>query len=289
MPIIEHPVSGVEIGDSTALVDTGRAEAVKRKSKAEARARKRAAKRKTRKGGALAIVPWVLTLTFASVAGFGGYYLYQKYDMTKESLTVAKTDAETANLRAAEADDRTMTVQAELSKARGEFVQASQKVEQATTEVEKKAAEVDELAAKLEALVSKNEGQVTTEADGRITLQLLDKVLFKSASAELTNKGMRVIRKVGEALKERPDKQIWIQGHTDNVPIANEEFGSNWELSAMRAVNVVHFLQDDLALDPARLAAVAFSQYRPSSKRKWRNRRIEIVLYPKHQVEVANR
>jgi chemotaxis protein MotB len=57
----------------------------------------------------------------------------------------------------------------------------------------------------------------------------------------------------------------------------------------MRAVNVVHFLQDDVGVDPTRLAAVAFGQYRPASKRKWRNRRIEIVLYPKHQVEVARR
>ena len=284
MPIVDHSLS--QIGDETSLVDTGRADPVKR-AKAEARARKRAARRKA--GGALTIVPWVLTLTFAAVAGFGGYYLLQKYEMAKESLAVAEVDAVSANQRAAEADDRTMTVQAELSKARGEFMQASKQVEVVKTEVEQKAAEVDELAAKLEALVSKSDGQVTTDADGQIKIQLLDKILFQSASAELTAKGMQVIRRVGEALADRPDKQIWIQGHTDNVPIANQEFGSNWELSSMRAVNVVHFLQDDVGLDPTRLAAVAFSQYRPASKRKWRNRRIEIVLYPKHQVEVANR
>jgi chemotaxis protein MotB len=57
--------------------------------------------------------------------------------------------------------------------------------------------------------------------------------------------------------------------------------GTNWELSAARALTVVHYLQDDAKLDPTRLAAVAFSQYRPVSRVKSKNRRIEIVLYPR--------
>src|SRR5262249_41896069 len=56
---------------------------------------------------------------------------------------------------------------------------------------------------------------------------------------------------------------------------------TNWELSAARALTVVHYLQDDAKVDPARLAAVAFGQYRPVSKNRAKNRRIEIVLYPR--------
>jgi chemotaxis protein MotB len=59
------------------------------------------------------------------------------------------------------------------------------------------------------------------------------------------------------------------------------EFVTNWELSAARALTVVHYLQDESKLEPARLAAVAFGQYRPVSKNKAKNRRIEIVLYPR--------
>jgi chemotaxis protein MotB len=58
-------------------------------------------------------------------------------------------------------------------------------------------------------------------------------------------------------------------------------FITNWELSAARALTVVHYLQDDAKIDPVRLAAVAFGQYRPVSRTKAKNRRIEIVLYPR--------
>ena len=105
------------------------------------------------------------------------------------------------------------------------------------------------------------------------------------------------------ALKEIPDKQIWVQGHTDDQPIGRlpppkapppkrgqkpvepppgPKFATNWELSAARALTVVHYLQDVAKVDPSRLAALAFGQYRPVSKvNKAANRRIEIVLYPK--------
>ena len=58
-------------------------------------------------------------------------------------------------------------------------------------------------------------------------------------------------------------------------------FVTNWELSAARALTVVHYLQDEARLDPTRLAAVAFGQYRPVSRLRAKNRRIEIVLYPR--------
>src|SRR5262249_22663333 len=56
---------------------------------------------------------------------------------------------------------------------------------------------------------------------------------------------------------------------------------TNWELSAARALTVVHYLQDEAKIEPTRLAAVAFGQYRPVSKTKAKSRRIEIVLYPR--------
>jgi chemotaxis protein MotB len=101
------------------------------------------------------------------------------------------------------------------------------------------------------------------------------------------------------------DKQIWVQGHTDDQPIVQPpapktpplkkgqkppaapaappgpKFATNWELSAARALTVVHYFQDTSKIDPSRLAALAFGQYRPVSSNKAYNRRIEIVLYPK--------
>ena len=79
---------------------------------------------------------------------------------------------------------------------------------------------------------------------------------------------------------------IRVEGHTDNVPIGpnlKSEYPTNWELASARAVNVVRFLQEKAGIDPRRLSAVAFAQYRPVASNKTeagkqRNRRVEIVL-----------
>jgi chemotaxis protein MotB len=194
-------------------------------------------------------------------------------------------------------------------KARDAAQQALAAAQVAQTELAGKAAEnaqkakeADALKAKLDAAVEKGTGSVSSEGD-EIHLQLVDKVLFKVNDDQLTDKGKQVIDRVAAALKEIPDKQIWVQGHTDDQPIFNvptkappppkkgakpvaaappPRFATNWELSAARALNVVHYLQDVGKLDPTRLAALAFGQYHPVSKtNKAANRRIEIVLYPK--------
>lgn len=166
---------------------------------------------------------------------------------------------------------------------------------------ETKMKEQADVQAKLQASVDKTIGLVS--ADGQeITLRLVDKVLFKTLEDQLTDTGKKVLDKVALALNEIPDKQIWVQGHTDDQPIGRlpapktpppkrgqkpeppppPKFATNWELSAARALTVVHYLQDVAKVDPSRLAALAFGQYRPVSKtNKAANRRIEIVLYPK--------
>lgn len=151
---------------------------------------------------------------------------------------------------------------------------------------------------KLTDALEKGTGSVSAEGE-EIHLQLVDKVLFKVGDDQLTDRGKAVLAKVGVALKELPDKQIWVQGHTDDTPIvvppapkkgkgappAGPRFASNWELSAARALTVVHYLQDVAKIDPAKLAALAFGPYRPVSRsNKAANRRIEIVLYPHRAV-----
>jgi chemotaxis protein MotB len=132
-------------------------------------------------------------------------------------------------------------------------------------------------------------GDVTQDGE-EIKLELVDKVLFRVGEAELTERGKSVLGRVGAALNDVPDKQIWVQGHTDDTPIrpakgVTPKFPSNWELSSARALTVVHYLQTEAKVDPRRLAAVAFGEYRPASRNKAKNRRIEIVLYPRHQLK----
>lgn len=209
--------------------------------------------------------PWLLTLIVLGGSAAGGYYLNEKNKTTEAALEEAK--GEIADLSA--------VAQEELAKSQAE-------AEAEKARVKKREEELNKMSKQLEEALGDSEGELSSQ-NGRITLQLVDKVLFPFGEAELTDNGKKVLSKLGEALKEFPKKQIWVQGHTDDVPVSkdNENFASNWELSAFRAVNVVHYLEDEVGVDPSRLAAVAFSEYRPVSKnKKNRNRRIEIVLAP---------
>jgi len=246
-------------------------------------------------------------LIAAAIGGGVGFFLGpSKADLkkAKAELATAKTSLKVEKDRADGAEQRASI----LEKDKTELEQKLSEVSAKAGEMEKKVADANSAAEKkLAAAIDKSQGSVSTEGD-EIHLKLVDKVLFAVGDDQLTDKGKAALDKVGKALAELPDKQIWVQGHTDDTPIvippapkpdpkkkkgAKTEappapmvrFASNWELSAARALQVVHYLQDHSKIDPTRLAALAFSQYRPVSRsNKAVNRRIEIVLYPQHAV-----
>ena len=134
-----------------------------------------------------------------------------------------------------------------------------------------------------------NEGKIRIDqSETRLKLNLVDKILFPSGSATLTDKGRVVLDKVGFALKDINDRRIMIEGHTDDVPLSpklQKMYGSNWGLSALRATSVVHYLQEEAGIDPRLLGATGYSMYRPfqendSPEGRQANRRIEIILTP---------
>lgn len=133
------------------------------------------------------------------------------------------------------------------------------------------------------------QGQVTiSELKGKLTVNMVDAVLFDSGKAEVKPAGMEVLSKVVDILKDVKDKTIRIEGHTDNVQIVGnltKRFPTNWELSAARAINVARYLQSQ-GLSPEILSAVAYGEYRPvaandTEEGRAKNRRIEIILVPK--------
>ncbi len=133
------------------------------------------------------------------------------------------------------------------------------------------------------------EGRITIRRlKGKLSVQVLDEILFDSGSAEIKPEGQEVLRRVGRILKQQRDKGIVIEGHTDNVPISGalaERFPTNWELSTARATSVVRFLQDEVGIAPERLSAVGYGPYRPvapndTPEGRAKNRRIEIKLVP---------
>jgi chemotaxis protein MotB len=165
----------------------------------------------------------------------------------------------------------------------------------ADDEAQRKATEA--VQARLKAAVDRTTGVVAVDG-GEVHVQISERALFKPADDALTDRGRAVLAKLAAALKDLPDKLVRVQGHTDDqppppvraaAPAAKKgarpaappiaRFPTNWELSAARALAVVHYLQDVAKLDPARLAALAFGQYAPISKKdRSVNRRIEIVV-----------
>ena len=134
-----------------------------------------------------------------------------------------------------------------------------------------------------------SQGQVTiSELKGKLTVNMIDSILFDSGKAEVKKGGLEILGKVVSILKDVNDKSIRIEGHTDNVQISRalaSRYPTNWELSAARAINVTRYLQGQ-GVDPANLSAVAYGEWKPvagndTEEGRAKNRRIEIILVPK--------
>jgi chemotaxis protein MotB len=119
---------------------------------------------------------------------------------------------------------------------------------------------------------------------GKLTVNILDRVMFDSGEAILQPNGEAVLRKIATILAGHPALKIQVIGHTDNVPIRNR-FPSNWELSAARSLAAVHFLTEKAGVDPRRVGSVGYGEYRPiadnsTSEGRAKNRRIAITILP---------
>jgi chemotaxis protein MotB len=123
---------------------------------------------------------------------------------------------------------------------------------------------------------------------GKLTVNILDRVMFDSGEAILKPAGESVMRKIAAILAGHPQLKIHVIGHTDNVPIrpeARNRFASNWELSTARALAAVHFLTEKAGVDPRRVGAIGYGEYRPiadnaTAEGRARNRRIAITILP---------
>ena len=152
----------------------------------------------------------------------------------------------------------------------------------------------EELSKSLQDEISK--GNITIQqVRDRLTINMVDRVLFDSGQAQVKPAGVKVLKQVGDVLNKITDKQIRIEGHTDNVPISSklqDRFKTNWELSTARATTVVRYLIDQGGVDRQYLSAVGYADTHPlasndSEEGRSSNRRIEIVLYPKDLKEIA--
>lgn len=197
----------------------------------------------------------------------------------------------TADVASLKKEQESLKKEQELTLKEKEALQAkvdelSQKAEKAE-QLEKATQTYQDLQKKLEKEIQEGQVQIKEMKD-RLTVTMVDQILFPSGSAEVGKKGKAVLDKVVTILKDVKDKRIEVDGHTDNVRIVSslkKRFPTNWELSTARATEVVRYLQEAGGIDPRSLSAAGFAEYMPvapndTDEGKHKNRRIEIVLLP---------
>ncbi len=156
---------------------------------------------------------------------------------------------------------------------------------QSLQELESKYAELENVKRSLEVSLQGTGASVRIK-DGKIAVMLPSSVFFNSGQATLRKKAKGSLTKVCNAIKnDFPNGIIRVEGHTDSDPIKKTRsiYASNWELSAKRAANVLHFLVGKCGLDSKRLYLAGFGEYQPiannnTKKGKKQNRRVEIVI-----------
>ncbi|MDT8858778.1 flagellar motor protein MotB [Alkalihalobacillus sp. MEB130] len=135
------------------------------------------------------------------------------------------------------------------------------------------------------------EGDLQTSiSDDGLLLTILDNALFHSGSADVRADAVRLAGKVSELLASDPPRKIVVAGHTDDVPIHNANFRSNWDLSAQRALNFMKILIDSENLDPQNLSATGYGEYQPvasndTDEGRSKNRRVEVLILPNYQFD----
>jgi chemotaxis protein MotB len=120
---------------------------------------------------------------------------------------------------------------------------------------------------------------------GVVYIDISDKLLFKSGSYEVTDKAKSVLGKVAQVLKNQPDMEFMVEGHTDNVPYKGAALLDNWDLSVKRATTIVRLLQKEYGLEPSKMAAAGRAEYKPvadnaTKEGRAANRRTRIVILP---------
>jgi chemotaxis protein MotB len=138
-----------------------------------------------------------------------------------------------------------------------------------------------------DALLGFNSDELSVEIkNGKVYVSMSDKLLFKSGSSAVEDKGKEALKLLSDVLDKNTDIDILVEGHTDNVPIKTAVYKDNWDLSVARATTIVRILTNDYKIAPTRMTASGKGEYFPKSDNdtpegRAKNRRTEIILSPK--------
>ncbi|TWI59977.1 flagellar motor protein MotB [Halalkalibacter nanhaiisediminis] len=153
--------------------------------------------------------------------------------------------------------------------------------------------QLEELKVEIDKYIEDNnlgsELQTNLSSNG-LLLTILDNAIFYSGSAEVHPEARRLAEAISGLLVSDPPRQIVVAGHTDDVPINNEEYRSNWDLSSDRALNFMKILLENDQLNPGHLSATSYGEYHPvasneTSEGREQNRRVEVYILPNYSLE----
>lgn len=122
---------------------------------------------------------------------------------------------------------------------------------------------------------------ITSDKEG-VRISLAASTFFPSGSAKLRLPALKTLDKIGKILK-LSNREIMIEGHTDDMPVRGGNFDTNWDLASSRAISVVKYLEKYQKIDSAKLSVASYGQFRPlvpndSEENRDKNRRIEILI-----------
>jgi len=171
-----------------------------------------------------------------------------------------------------------------------------QRKEMASRKKEKQGDTLDKLMIDVQSYLKKNKLTnviSATRTDRGVELILQERILFESGDADILNSGKPFLEKIRKMLEKIPN-YVRVEGHTDNRPISNFRYPSNWELSGARASSVIRFMLLEKQLGNHRFSSVGYGDTRPlvsnTSPENWRkNRRVEIVILDQNQNQKQQR
>ncbi|WP_047980871.1 flagellar motor protein MotB [Ornithinibacillus contaminans] len=163
-----------------------------------------------------------------------------------------------------------------------------EETEEGTTEL----LNLQELQERINQYINENnltDSLATQLSEEGLMISIKNDISFDSGSAVVKEDGRVVAREISNLLYTDPPHQVVISGHTDDVPMNNSQFGSNWELSVMRAVNFMNLVLENEDLDPTTFSAKGFGEFKPlvpndSAENRARNRRVEVLILPNYDI-----
>jgi len=181
-------------------------------------------------------------------------------------------------------DRKTAGLESLAADLRGEIADLRKLTDRQKEELARMGRQAEDLEKQLEDEIRKGDITVKRLRD-RIVININNKILFESGSADLRKKVYGSLDKIKGILSEYPENRIMVEGHTDDVPIHTREFRDNWQLSTERALSVLGYLLKNTRLRPERFSAVGFGQFNPivpndTERNRALNRRVDITVVP---------